>query len=72
MTPSTAKILPLKVEVAHGELADEARKVYDLARDPDVPQEEKDAAQAELDRMIKKLEGRVETTRLERGAQKKK
>lgn len=64
----TAEMLSVKSGIVRQELVEEAQKIYDLCQDPSVPKEQKDVARGELDRMIVKLEGKVETTRLEKDA----
>jgi hypothetical protein len=67
LTMKTAKYLCVRSSIARAEMTEEAQKLFDLYNDPSVSQDKKESAKVELDKMIKQLEAKVQTTRRVRG-----
>lgn len=63
LTMRTAKLLCDRANIARKELIEEAQKLADLCLDPKVSPEQKEIAKSELDRLIHRIEERVETNR---------
>lgn len=66
LTKRTVKMMAATVEVAKTELPIEAQKLREVYKDPEVSQEAKAFAIKEVDRLIDRLEKKVETERTTR------
>jgi hypothetical protein len=63
LSKKTAKFLCIKSAISRRELGEEAQKLVELAEDPSVPSDQKQAALRNLDTLIEKLEKKVDTTK---------